>query len=96
MATDIVFDQGDAISLQAARVRVTGRVNLPRVDGGSPPADGEIGDLVMTVEEGHNPNLNLTFSTTRLWLCVPAAGGTAVGGRTWWREIQMGSAVMGG
>jgi hypothetical protein len=30
MAADIVFEQGDSIKLEAARVRVTGRVTLPR------------------------------------------------------------------
>ena len=98
MASDIMFDQadGDSITLQAARVLVTGRVNLPRVPGGTPPAGGVVGDLVMTVEEGDNPNLNLHFTTTRLWLCVPSEGAVERAGLTWWREVQLGPTVAGG
>ena len=96
MSSDIVFDQvgGDSITLQAAHVVVTGRLRLQRTDGGRPSGDGEIGDLVMTIEEGENPVLHVTFSTTRLWLCVPPEG-EVVGGRTWWREVQLGPAVSG-
>ena len=71
MAADIVFEQGDSIKLEAARVGVTGRVNLPRVQGAEPVGGGEYGDLVITVEETHNPVLNIDTTTTpRLWLCV--------------------------
>jgi hypothetical protein len=44
MAADIVFEQGDSIKLEAARVRVTGRVNLPRVHVAEPLGGGEYGD----------------------------------------------------
>lgn len=100
MASDIVFDQagGDSISLQAARVLVTGRINLPQVPGAAPPADGEIGDLVMAIEDNWNPHLHIGSTTVRLWLCVPRSGepvGAALGGSTW-REVQLGDAVHGG
>jgi len=97
MATDIVFEQGDSIKLEAARVRVTGRVNLPRVQGAEPPGGGEYGDLVITVEETHNPVLNIDTTTTRLWLCVQPEGiGAAQPGQTYWREVQLGSEVVTG
>jgi hypothetical protein len=97
MPSDIVFDQvnGDSISLEAARVIVSGRINLPRVEGATPPADGEWGDLVMTVEESGNPAINLFGTTTRLWLCVPPEVGASPLIK-WWREIQLGATVAGG
>ena len=97
MPSDIVFDQvgGDSISLEAARVVVSGRINLPSVNGATPPADGQPGDLVMTVESGGNPALGLRFTTTRLWLCVLPQGGDNPA-LTWWREIQLGPTVSGG
>lgn len=71
MAADIVFEQGDSIKLEAARVRVTGRVNLPRVQVAEPLGGGDYGDLVITVEETHNnPVLNIDTTTTRQGLCV--------------------------
>lgn len=100
MAADIVFDQsrGDSISLQATRVHVTGRINLPQIEGAQPPAEGEYGDLVITVEETNNQLLNITTTTTRLWLCVPPDGmSRGVPGQTSWREVQLGPAtVIGG
>ena len=98
MPSDIVFDQqagGDSISLEAARVLISGRINLPRVNGATPPADGKWGDLVMTVEEGGNPAIGLVFTTTRLWLCVPPEGKENPK-LIWWREIQLGPTVAGG
>ena len=96
MAADIVFDQSqdDTISLQAKRVHVTGRINLRQVQGAEPPADGEYGDLVITVEETNNELLNITTTTTRLWICVrPEGTGIQLPGLTWWREVQLGSAT---
>ncbi len=100
MASDIVFDQagGDSISLQAARVLVTGRISLPQVQGATPPADGEVGDLVMTIEDNFNPNLHIGSRTAHLWLCVPPVGDLAqeaVGGSAW-REVQLGDVVHAG
>jgi hypothetical protein len=100
MASDIVFDQagGDSISFQAARVLVTGRINLAQVQGAKPPADGEIGDLVMTIEDDWNPVLRIGSTTARLWLCVPHEGEAAVvaaAGATWC-EVQLGEPVHGG
>jgi hypothetical protein len=94
MPSDIVFDQvsGGSISLEAARVIVGGRMNLQRVEGATPPADGELGDLVITVEGGGGV---LPGATTRLWLCVPPEAGDNPR-LTWWREIQLGSTVAGG
>ena len=97
MPSDIVFDQvgGDSISLEAARVIVSGRINLPRVNGATPPADGDFGDLVMTVEEAGNPAIGgLHSTTTRLWLCGPPQAGDNPR-LTWWREIQLGPTVAG-
>ena len=94
---DIVFNQtgGDAISLQADRVRVTGRINLPSVAGAEPPRGGEVGDLVITVEEFHNQVLNTDMAVTRLWLRVKPEGTTlAEPGQTFWREVQLGSIVV--
>ncbi len=100
MASDIVFDQagGDSISFQGARVLVTGRINLAQVQGGEkPPGDGEIGDLVMTIEEHWNPALRVGSSTARLWLCVPQPGATVERlGKPTWREVQLGAPVRGG
>lgn len=96
MPSDIVFDQvgGGSISLEAPRVIVSGRMNLQRVQGSTPPADGELGDLVITVEAGGNlPRVG--GATTRLWLCVPPEAGDRPG-VTWWREIQLGPTVPGG
>jgi hypothetical protein len=98
MGSDIVFDRdGDsAITLVAERVHLTGRLNLPRIDAAKPPKDGEVGDVVVTVEEVRNDLLN-TFSTaTRLWLCVPASSPSVQGvGIAVWREIQLGAEVNG-
>jgi hypothetical protein len=96
MASDIVFDQagGDSISIQAARVLVTGRINMPQVQGAKPPADGEIGDLVMTIEDTGNPVLHTRSTTARLWLCVPHE--VAAGAEASWREVQLGEVVFGG
>jgi hypothetical protein len=100
MASDIVFDQegGDSISIQGVRVIVTGRINLAHIQGAKPPADGEIGDLVMTVEDNWNPNLHIGSRTVRLWLCVPPQGDAAIAalGEATWREVQLGEAVHGG
>ena len=103
MAADIVFDQshgdtislqGDSISLEAARVRLTGRITLPVLPAAQPRDGGEHGDLVVTVEETRNELLNISTATTRLWLCVPPEGtGRAEPGQTWWREIQLGPAT---
>jgi hypothetical protein len=93
MAADIVFDQsqGDSISLQADRVRLTGRINLPHIEGVQPPAGGQYGDLVVTVEETDNQLLNITTTTTRLWLCVrPDGMSIQEPGQTWWCEVQLG------
>jgi hypothetical protein len=97
MPSDIVFDQvdGDSISLDAARVVVTGRINLPSVTGATPPSDGRPGDLVLTVETGGNPAIGLLLTTTRLWLCVLPQGGDNPA-LTWWREVQLGPTVAGG
>ena len=95
MAADIVFDQsqGDSITLDADRVRVTGRINLQHVQGAEPPADGQFGDLVVTVEE--SSSLVGDFTTTRLWLCVRPDGLTrSEPGQTFWREVQLGSAIV--
>jgi hypothetical protein len=97
MAADIVFEQDDLIKLEAARVCVTGRVNLPRVQGAEPLGGGEYGDLVITVEKTHNPVLNIDMTTTRLWLCVEPEGMEAARpGQTFWREVQLGSEVVTG
>ena len=99
MATDIVFDKGgeDAIELMASRVGMTGRLRLSLAQGAGPPADGRVGDLVMTVEDGHNENLGLRWSTTRLWLCTPPEGDihVVVDGAVFWREVQLGPVVPG-
>lgn len=94
MPSDIVFDQvgGGSISLEAPRVVVSGRMNLQRVEGATPPADGELGDLVITREAGGRI---VGGATTRLWLCVPPEPNDRPG-VTWWREIQLGPTVAGG
>jgi hypothetical protein len=95
MASDIVFNQDDSISLQADRVLVTGRVNLHQVQGAKPPADGEIGDLVLTIEDTWNPALKIGSRTARLWICVPPEQVVADAGPVW-REVQLGAAVDAG
>jgi hypothetical protein len=94
MPSDIVFDQvaGGSISLEAPRVIVSGTINLHRVEGATPPADGELGDIVITVEAG---GILPGGATTRLWLCVPPEAGERTG-VSWWREIQLGPTVTGG
>jgi hypothetical protein len=94
MASDIVFDQegGDSISIQGVRVLVTGRINLPQLQGANPPADGEIGDLVMTIED-RAPQLGGGAVTAHLWLCVPHA--VAAVPTASWREVQLGDMVFG-
>lgn len=93
MDSDIVFDQvaGGSISLEAPRVIVGGRINLQRVGGPTPPAEGAVGDLVITLEAGGL----IGGVTTQLWLCVPPAAGDNPD-MTWWREVQLGPTVRSG
>lgn len=105
MATDILLggDDGNTIVLDAQRVdikgsvNVLGRVTLPIQRAATPPREGKVGDLVLTLEEGQGFG-GTTWSKAHLWLCVPSEGSTEAQGTgvTRWREVQLGSVVVGG
>ena len=105
MATDILLggDDGDTIVLDAKKLKVkgsveiSGRMKLPIHKAATPPREGEIGDLVLTLEEGQGFG-GMTWSKAHLWLCVPSEGSTEAQGTgvTRWREVQLGEVVVGG
>lgn len=105
MATDILLggDDGNTIVLDAQRVEMKGNVNiagrmkLPIQRAATPPREGEVGDLVLTLEEGQGFG-GAPWSKAHLWLCVPSEGSTEAQGTdvTRWREVQLGNVVIGG